>query len=128
MIGGGVSGLTPAWLLAPTHDVRLYQRSARWRRRASPPPGLQHLVHIELRDYRHIEGQYSRIVSVEMIEAVGRECWPDFFRAIDRALAPGGRVGLQAITMPDGRFDGYLRRSRLDPEAHLPRRAAAVPA
>ncbi len=46
-----------------------------------------------------------------MIEAVGREFWPDFFRAVDRALAPGGRVGLQAITMPDGRFDGYVRRS-----------------
>jgi len=73
--------------------------------------GLAHLVRIELRDYRHIEGHYSRIVSVEMIEAVGREFWPAFFTAVDRALAPGGRVGIQAITMPDGRFDGYARRS-----------------
>jgi cyclopropane-fatty-acyl-phospholipid synthase len=46
-----------------------------------------------------------------MIEAVGREFWPGFFQAIDRALAPGGRVGIQAITMPDGQFDRYVRQA-----------------
>ncbi|WP_052849569.1 SAM-dependent methyltransferase [Streptomyces avicenniae] len=57
-----------------------------------------------LRDYREIEGSYDAIVSVEMIEAVGAEFWPVYFTALDRLLAPGGKVALQAITMPDDRM------------------------
>ncbi|MGE3273723.1 MAG: class I SAM-dependent methyltransferase [Vicinamibacterales bacterium] len=71
--------------------------------------GLEDRVDIQYCDYRDVTGRYSRIVSIEMIEAVGREFWPGFFRAIDRALAPGGRAGIQAITMPDHRFDRYAR-------------------
>ncbi len=113
-IGSGWGGL--AMHLAGTYGCRVTSITVSEEQRALATArvaaaGLAHLVRIELRDYRHIEGQYSRIVSVEMIEAVGREFWPDFFRALDRALAPGGRVGIQAITMPDGRFDGYVRRS-----------------
>ena len=113
-IGSGWGGL--AMHLARTYGCRVTSITVSEEQRAMAAArvaaaGLADLVRIELRDYRHIEGQYSRIVSVEMIEAVGREFWPDFFRAVDRALAPGGRVGLQAITMPDGRFDGYARRS-----------------
>ena len=113
-IGSGWGGL--AMHLARTYGCRVTSITVSEEQHAMATArvaaaGLADLVRIELRDYRHIEGQYSRIVSVEMIEAVGREFWPDFFTAVDRALAPGGRVGLQAITMPDGRFDGYARRS-----------------
>lgn len=73
--------------------------------------GLTHLVDIQLRDYRAVTGQFTHVISVEMIEAVGQEYWPAFFQAIDRVLAPGGRVGIQAITIPDARFDGYARRA-----------------
>jgi len=62
--------------------------------------GLAGKVDIRLCDYREVTGQYDAVVSVEMIEAVGASYWPAYFTAIDRALAPGGRVGLQAITMP----------------------------
>jgi cyclopropane-fatty-acyl-phospholipid synthase len=62
--------------------------------------GLADRVRIGLCDYREITGQYDAVVSVEMIEAVGAEYWPAYFTAIDHALAPGGKVGLQAITMP----------------------------
>jgi hypothetical protein len=44
------------------------------------------------------------ILSVEMIEAVGEPYWPAYFATLDRLLAPGGRVGLQAITMPHDRM------------------------
>jgi len=71
--------------------------------------GLADRIDIQLRDYRDLEGQYSAIVSIEMIEAVGREHWPTFFRTCDRVLAPGGRVVLQAITVPDHRFAHYAR-------------------
>jgi cyclopropane-fatty-acyl-phospholipid synthase len=65
---------------------------------------LSGLVSAELRDYRDVEGEYDVILSVEMIEAVGREYWPHYFCALSRLLAPGGRIGLQAITMPHARM------------------------
>ncbi|MFD6026120.1 class I SAM-dependent methyltransferase [Streptomyces griseoluteus] len=66
--------------------------------------GLADRVAIELCDYREAEGTYDAIVSVEMIEAVGAEFWPVYFRTLDERLAPGGRVALQAITMPHDRM------------------------
>ncbi|MEV4947334.1 cyclopropane-fatty-acyl-phospholipid synthase family protein [Streptomyces sp. NPDC053755] len=66
--------------------------------------GLSDRVTVDLRDYRHVEGSFDAVVSVEMIEAVGAEYWPAYFRALRRLLAPGGRVALQAITMPHQRM------------------------
>ena len=71
--------------------------------------GLDHLVDIQLRDYRDISGTYDAIVSIEMLEAVGHEYYGAFFRACDNALAPGGRLSLQTITVPDA---GYRRQLR----------------
>ncbi|WP_244162955.1 class I SAM-dependent methyltransferase [Streptomyces bungoensis] len=61
-------------------------------------------VSIELCDYREARGTYDAVVSVEMIEAVGAEFWPAYFRTLDERLDPGGRVALQAITMPHERM------------------------
>ncbi|MER5312652.1 cyclopropane-fatty-acyl-phospholipid synthase family protein [Streptomyces sp. NPDC002773] len=61
--------------------------------------GLDDRVEVQVRDYRNIEGRYDAVVSVEMIEAVGAEYWPSYFAALRGALAPGGRIALQAITM-----------------------------
>jgi cyclopropane-fatty-acyl-phospholipid synthase len=66
--------------------------------------GLADRVSIELRDYREARGSYDAVVSVEMIEAVGAEFWPVYFRTIDERLAPGGTCALQAITMPHERM------------------------
>ncbi|RSM90543.1 class I SAM-dependent methyltransferase [Kibdelosporangium aridum] len=66
--------------------------------------GLSRQVEVQLRDYRNAQGSYDAVVSVEMIEAVGEEYWPTYFQTIDRVLRPGGRVGLQAITMPHDRM------------------------
>jgi cyclopropane-fatty-acyl-phospholipid synthase len=71
--------------------------------------GLADSVEVLLADYREVEGSYDAIVSVEMIEAVGERYLPDYFAAIDRLLAPGGRVGIQAITMPDERMRATRR-------------------
>lgn len=62
--------------------------------------GVAGSVEFRLADYRDVEGQYDAVVSIEMIEAVGQQYWPLFFRTIERVLRPGGLVGLQAITMP----------------------------
>jgi cyclopropane-fatty-acyl-phospholipid synthase len=62
--------------------------------------GLAGQVSVELRDYRDVAGEFDAICSVEMVEAVGERYWDTYFAQLDRLLAPGGRVALQAITMP----------------------------
>ncbi|NNG37049.1 SAM-dependent methyltransferase [Nakamurella aerolata] len=70
--------------------------------------GLSDAIDVRLEDYRaHAaghHGDYDAVVSVEMIEAVGEKYWPDYFAALDRVLRPGGRVGLQAITIGHNDF------------------------
>ncbi|MFE3830326.1 class I SAM-dependent methyltransferase [Streptomyces sp. NPDC059092] len=66
--------------------------------------GFEDRVSVELCDYRLVDGVFDAIVSVEMIEAVGAEFWPEYFTTLDRLLAPGGRIALQAITMPHDRM------------------------
>jgi cyclopropane-fatty-acyl-phospholipid synthase len=66
--------------------------------------GLAGQVSVELRDYRDIEGKFDAICSVEMLEAVGERFWDAYFTALDQHLAPGGRVGLQTITMSHDRM------------------------
>jgi cyclopropane-fatty-acyl-phospholipid synthase len=72
--------------------------------------GLADRVSVQLRDYRAALGRFDKIVSIEMLEAVGYEYLPGYFAACARALAPGGRLALQSITMPDERFEAYRRR------------------
>jgi cyclopropane-fatty-acyl-phospholipid synthase len=61
-------------------------------------------VDLQLVDYREVTGEFDAIVSVEMIEAVGEEYWPTYFATIDKLLAPGGKVSIQAITMDHHRY------------------------
>jgi cyclopropane-fatty-acyl-phospholipid synthase len=67
-------------------------------------------VAIQLRDYRELDGRYDKIVSIEMLEAVGYDYLPGYFATCARLLAPNGRLALQSITMPDERFAAYRRR------------------
>jgi len=73
--------------------------------------GLQHLVTLELRDYRDLTGRYDAIVSIEMFEAVGQVYWRRWFAAVHRLLAPGGRALVQSITIAETRFAGYRASS-----------------
>ncbi len=66
--------------------------------------GVSDRVDVQLLDYREARGSYDVVLSVEMIEAVGKPYWPAYFSSIDSLLAPGGRAGLQAITMPHDRM------------------------
>jgi cyclopropane-fatty-acyl-phospholipid synthase len=69
--------------------------------------GLSDQVQIDLCDYRDAErvpGCYDAVVSVEMIEAVGYHAWPRYFSTLERLVRPGGRVAIQAITMPHNRM------------------------
>ena len=89
--------------------------------------GLEHLVDIQLRDYRDITGTYDAIVSIEMLEAVGAEYFATFFEKCDAALVPGGRLSLQSITFPDAGYERQLHGRQLDPDVHLPGWPVPVP-
>lgn len=71
--------------------------------------GLQDRVQVLLCDYRDLTGQFDKLVSVEMIEAVGKRYLPDFFRTCQARLRPGGRMAIQAITIQDQRYHDYSK-------------------
>ena len=85
-----------------TITISTEQRALAARRVAEA--GLADRVSVELRDYRDLDGRFDAICSVEMLEAVGERYWDAYFAALDRHLAPGGRIGLQTITMPHDRM------------------------
>lgn len=74
--------------------------------------GLNEAVNIAIKDYRDVEGPFDKVVSIEMFEAVGEKYWPTYFSKIMDVLKPGGRAGLQIITIRDDLFESY--RSRAD--------------
>ena len=77
------------------------------------------------KDYRDLTGEYSKIVSIEMIEAVGHKFMPTYFGMLDKLLKPGGKSFIQAITMNDQRYDSYVNnvdfiQRNIFPGGHLP--------
>ena len=87
--------------------------------------GLSDRIEIRFCDYRDATGSFDRIVSIEMLEAVGHRYFETFFRCCDRLLSPEGLVVLQVITIPDHRYNAYLRscdwiQKHVFPGGHLP--------
>jgi cyclopropane-fatty-acyl-phospholipid synthase len=72
---------------------------------------LSHKVDIRYQDYRDVDEKFDRIASIEMFEAVGEEYWPDYFGKIRQCLKPGGKAGLQIITIADRSFASYRKRA-----------------
>ncbi|MGB3338900.1 MAG: cyclopropane-fatty-acyl-phospholipid synthase family protein [Devosia sp.] len=69
--------------------------------------GLDKFATLVFEDYRHTEGQFDHIGSIEMIEAVGEDNWPSYFQTVHDRLKPGGTAAIQAITINEADFDGY---------------------
>ncbi len=87
--------------------------------------GVADRIEVALRDYRELKGRFDAVVSCEMIEAVGREYLPGYFETIGRSLKPGAKAVLQAITIPDERYESYCRscdwiQKHIFPGGHLP--------
>jgi cyclopropane-fatty-acyl-phospholipid synthase len=102
--GWGALAIRAARRGARVTTLTISAEQARLAERRIAEAGVADRVQVLLRDYREARGSYDAVVSVEMIEAVGAEYWPTFFRTLDRLLAPGGRVGLQSITMGHDRL------------------------
>ena len=69
--------------------------------------GLSNKITLLKEDYRNLTGSYEKVVSIEMIEAVGYEFLPSFFKQCNDRLKPGGKLLIQAITIADQRFEYY---------------------
>jgi cyclopropane-fatty-acyl-phospholipid synthase len=127
-IGCGWGGF--ASYAARTHGCRvtgitLSEEQAEYARERMVREGLDHLVDIRVVDYREVRGQFDRIVSIEMLEAVGHRFFGTYFETIDRLLAPDGLAAIQVITIPEQRYDNYRRRPDfiqryIFPGGHLP--------
>lgn len=97
-VGASVTGVT---ISREQHD---------YARRRMFEAGLAERADIKLIDYRDVEGRFDRVASIEMFEAVGREYWPTYFQKVHDVLKPGGRAGLQIITIQDALAEGYGAR------------------
>ena len=71
--------------------------------------GIERKVDIRLEDYRDVKGLYDKIVSIEMLEAVGEKFWRRYFESIRDRLAPGGKAAIQTITIKDDCFESYKK-------------------
>jgi cyclopropane-fatty-acyl-phospholipid synthase len=100
--GWGALAIRAAHRGAKVTTITLSSEQAALARQRFAEAGVD--VDLRLVDYREVTGTYDAIVSVEMIEAVGEEYWPTYFAAIDKLLAPGGHVAIQAITMAHHRY------------------------
>ena len=72
--------------------------------------GLSDRVTIVMEDYRDLKGQFDKLVSIEMIEAVGHEFFDEYFKTCSRLLKPNGLFVLQGITIADQLYQGYIRK------------------
>lgn len=104
-IGCGWGGFAARALEKGDYNVKGITLSARQKEYADAH--LQGRATIALEDYRHQEGRYDGIVSIEMFEAVGEQYWKTYFDKIAHLLKKGGQAMIQTITIADSRFDRY---------------------
>ena len=98
--------------------VTLSHEQLAWARQRLAVQGLDGQASLRLQDYRDLPAdtarqgwRYDAVVSIEMIEAVGRAYWPAYFQTLAATLAPGGRACVQSIVIRDDLFDRYARGS-----------------
>ncbi len=92
---------------AKVTGITLSPSQLSWANGVIEQSGLSGDVTLRLQDYRDINGQFDRIVSIEMFEAVGEAYWPSYFDTLKRCLKPGGHAVLQIISIEEKRFKTY---------------------
>ena len=89
--------------------LTLSERQADWCEDRMRAASLTDRVDIRLQDYRDVTGCFDKIVSIEMLEAVGERYWPLYFDTLRARLAPGGKAAIQSITIDDAVFPAYRK-------------------
>ena len=108
---GGFAEYAAGEVGAKVTAITISQPQYEFAKRRMFETGLAERANIRMVDYRDVEGQFDRVASIEMFEAVGERYWPTYFSKIRDSLRPGGRAGLQIITIRDELFDAYRRRA-----------------
>jgi len=106
-------------------SITISEKQLKLARERVSAAGLEDKVSIEFCDYRDVKGSFDRVVSIEMLEAVGHEYFDTYFSTIDRVLKPGGRAAIQVITIPHHRYSAYKNsvdwiQKHIFPGGHLP--------
>ena len=109
---GGTGGTAGGGRLPCPGCDAVAARSIGMRRLRLQRAGLADRVDLRLQDYRSIDGEYDRIVSIEMLEAVGEAWWPAWFDGLRTRLRAGGVAVFQSITIDDARFDAIPPQCR----------------
>lgn len=107
--GWGALAVRLAQCGASVTGVTLSSEQLAYARQQSREAGLKEAVSLELTDYRDVGGRYDRVVSIEMLEAVGEAYWPDYFKTLRDRLKADGTAVLQVITIDEARFDTYRK-------------------
>lgn len=89
--------------------VTISEEQAKFARERVKREGVADKFEVRIQDYRHIEGQFDKIVSIEMIEAVGDKFHKSFFAKCHEVLTPDGIMALQMITVPDNRYKSLTK-------------------
>ncbi|MGI4818400.1 MAG: class I SAM-dependent methyltransferase [Janthinobacterium lividum] len=108
---GGFAEFAAKEIGATVTGITISQEQYDFARARIAKAGLGEMVDIRLIDYRDVNGQFDRVASIEMFEAVGREYWPTYFGKVAGNLKPQGRAGLQIITIQDELFEEYAART-----------------
>lgn len=104
---GGLAEVAAAQYDVDVTGITLSQEQKAWADQRIAKAGLAERARFHICDYRHVQGTYDAVASVEMVEAVGEKYWPTFMAAIARVLKPGGKAALQYIEIDDAVFDSY---------------------
>jgi cyclopropane-fatty-acyl-phospholipid synthase len=108
---GGFAEFAAREVGAKVTGITISQEQYDFARKRLFEQGLAEKTDIRLIDYRDVEGQFDRVASIEMFEAVGEAYWPTYFNKVNEVLSPGGRAGLQIITIRDELFGVYRRQA-----------------
>jgi cyclopropane-fatty-acyl-phospholipid synthase len=106
---GGFAQIAAAEFGAEVVGITLSREQLAYGQARIAQAGLADRVTLKLQDYRDVQGSFDAIASIEMIEAVGQDYWPVYFRTLRERLNPGGVACIQAITIADRYFDAYRK-------------------
>jgi cyclopropane-fatty-acyl-phospholipid synthase len=107
--GWGALAMRLARAGARVTGLTLSSEQLMFARKRAEQENLAEKIVLELTDYRDVDGSYDRIVSIEMLEAVGEAYWPVYFKTLHDRLNANGIAVLQVITIDEARFESYRR-------------------
>ena len=110
---GALAEMATTEFSASLVGVTLSTEQLEWARERMARLGTADQADLRLQDYRDIgkttqDAPFDAICSIEMVEAVGREYWPEYFQTVARLLKPGGHACIQSIVIADELFDRYI--------------------